>query len=273
MCEVLSVSASGYYDSRKRPKSTRALADEELLVLIREVFDEHRGRYGALRIWKELQDRDLDVGRDRIARLMREAGLKGRTRARRRPKTTIQDAQARASDNLLARNFTVDAPNTAWLADITYIATKEGWLYLAAVIDIFSRKVVGWSMRDSLHRDGAMDALRMALLNREVEEDAIHHSDRGCQYTSDDYQELLKEAGLRSSMSAVGQCWDNAPMESFFGTMKRELDVEVFESKAAARQAIFKYIECYYNTKRRHSTNDYLSPHHLELEHEQRSAA
>lgn len=273
MCQVLSVSTSGYYDSRKRPKSARALADEELLVLIREVFDEHRGRYGALRIWKELQDRDLDVGRDRIARLMKDAGLRGKTRTRRRPKTTIRDDEARASDNLLARNFTVDTSNTAWLADITYIATKEGWLYLSAVIDLFSRKVVGWSMRESLHRDGALDALRMALLNRKPAENAIHHSDRGCQYTSLDYQEALKDAGLRSSMSAVGQCWDNAPMESFFATMKRELDVEVFASKAAARQAIFKYIECYYNTKRRHSSNNYLSPHQFELQHEQRSAA
>lgn len=266
MCELLEVSNSAYYAWRSREPSDHELRDRELGALIREVFEEHQERYGAVRVWKELQARGVDVGRDRVARIMRETGLVARSRRTRKPRTTDSSHDYRIAPNLLERDFVTQGLDEVWLADITYLPTREGWLYLHAVLDLHSRRLIGWAIRDSLHRQGALDALSSALANREPAPGALHHSDRGVQYASDDYQAMLKAAGLTCSMSRKGDCWDNAPMESFFGRLKEELGVEVFETKAAARQAVFKYIEMYYNRVRRHSALGYISPEEFELE-------
>lgn len=187
-------------------------------------------------------------------------------RRRRKPRTTDSSHDHRIAPNLLKRNFITEGIDQVWLADITYLPTRQGWLYLHAVLDLHSRRLIGWSMRDSLHRQGALDALSSALANRTPVDGASHHSDRGVQYASDDYRGLLDVAGLTCSMSRKGDCWDNAPMESFFGRLKEELGVEVFETKAAARQAVFKYIELYYNRVRRHSALGFISPYEFEME-------
>ncbi len=264
MCRLLEVSTSGYYAWRRREPGPRALQDEELGLLIEEIFFEHKRRYGAVRIWKEMQARGVDVGRDRVGRLMKMRNLVARARRLKKPQTTDSSHEHPLAPNLLKREFIVDSPNQVWLADITYLATKEGWVYLFAVMDLCSRKMVGWAMKDSLHRQGALDALNIALANRKLCEGAIHHSDRGSQYASTDYRKRLKAAGLECSMSAKGQCWDNAPMESFFGRMKEEIGEKVFDHRVSARQAVFKYIEAYYNRMRRHSAIGYVSPNTFE---------
>ena len=260
MCDLLNVSTSAYYDWRKRGPSDRDLEDEHLKPLIREIFVEFDRSYGAVRIWKELKARDVDCGRDRVGRLMKEMGLVAKATRKKAPRTTDSDHGLAVAPNLLMRDFKVEGTDEVWLADITYLATKQGWVYLAVVMDLCSRKIVGWSVRESLHRQGALDALEVALGNRRPEPGLIHHSDRGSQYASGDYQQRLEAAGARCSMSRKGNCWDNAPMESFFGRMKEEIGETLFETKAAAGQAVFKYIELFYNPKRRHSGLGYLSP-------------
>ena len=264
MCRLLSVSRSGFYDWLDRPAPRRVLEDQELLVLIEQVFYEHKRRYGSFRVWKEFKARGVACGRDRIARLMKENGLVALATPKRKPQTTDSAHENKVAPNLLDRKFEVEELDSVWVADLTYIGTKEGWLYLSCVMDLCSRKIVGWSMREDLETKGPLDALEMALANREPKQDAIHHSDRGTQYASNGYQERLEEAGLSCSMSRKGNCWDNAPMESFFGRMKEELDVSVFETRAQASQQVFKYIETYYNRIRRHSGIDYLSPNDFE---------
>jgi transposase InsO family protein len=260
MCQLLEVSRSGYYDWKMRGPSQRQLDDEVLKPLIRDIFWEFNRSYGAVRVWKELVSRGIDCGRDRVNRLLKEMGLVAKATRKKKPKTTDSAHGFQVADNLLMRDFRTTRRDEVWLVDLSYLATREGWVYLAAVLDLHSRRIVGWSVRDSLHRQGALDALEVAIGNRRPEPGLIHHSDRGSQYASDDYQKRLEEAGIRCSMSRKGDCWDNAPIESFFGRMKEELDCELFETKAAASQAVFKYIEMFYNPKRRHSSLGYLSP-------------
>lgn len=255
MCRVLEVSVSGFYDWLKRPPSPRAQADEQLTRRIRAVHERSRQTYGYLRVHAQLRDEGVRAGKHRVARLMRQAGLKPRCVKRRRVTTCPDTAQA-AAPNVLAQNFHAERPNQKWLVDITYIATREGWLYVAAVLDVFSRRIVGWSMSHRLDRSLPAAALQMAIQQRGLPE--LHHSDRGTQYTSGDYLQLLKNVTL--SMSHTGNCYDNAMHESFWGTLKTECADRTFDSRAAARLAVFDYIECWYNRQRLHSALGYRTP-------------
>lgn len=267
MCRVLQVSRSGFYGFCARQRSTHELEDAHLEVLLVQMFDEFKARYGVVRLWKEFMKRDIACGRDRVRRLMRKLDLVAKATRKRKPRTTQSEHGRPVAPNLLMRQFDVKQRDLVWLADISYLGTKQGWVYLACVMDLYSRKIVGWTVRESLERQGALDALEVALGNRRPEAGLIHHSDRGVQYASKDYQKRLEEAGARQSMSRKGDCWDNAPMESFFGRMKEELDVLLFESKEAAAQAVFKYIELFYNPTRSHSSLGYVSPSEFERQH------
>ncbi|AWV89883.1 IS3 family transposase [Bradymonas sediminis] len=265
LCEVLDVSTSGYYDWRKRPPSKRQQEDEALLNKIEDIHAKSRETYGSPRIHRVLKDEGRVVGRNRVARLMRDNGIKAAQKRRSR-RTTDSNHAFPLADNLLAREFSTTQPNQVWLADITYVDTQQGWLYLAAILDIYSRKIVGWAMDETMGRKLCINALQMAVLNREPDEGLLHHSDRGCQYASGDYQELLKDYGMTCSMSRKGNCWDNAPMESFFGTLKTEsLHRRVFATRDEARQEIFEYIEVFYNRQRKHSALDFASPSEFEM--------
>jgi transposase InsO family protein len=265
MCRVLCVSRSGFYAWRQRPPSARSREDVELGEKIDEVFKESRGRYGSPRVHVELRTHhNIRVGRKRVARLMRLKNLVAR-RKRRFRKTTDSNHGFAVAPNRLKRNFKVNAPNKAWVADITYLWTREGWLYLAVILDLFSRRVVGWAMADHLRAELALSALRMALLRRRPKRGLIHHSDRGVQYACDDYQAILRAHGIKPSMSRKGDCWDNAVAESFFGTMELELvDESDWQTHDEARAAVFEYVEAFYNGKRIHSTTAYLSPAEFE---------
>lgn len=266
MCRVLKVSTSGYYDWVDRPVSERQQEDEMLTEQIRILHQCSRRTYGSPHIHADLQDTGFKVGRKRVARLMRLNGI--RTRQKRRYKTTTRrEPSRRAAPNLLQQDFGADAINEKWLADITCIDTHEGWLYLAAVLavlDTHSRKIVGWSMSTRLHKQLVEDALKMGLGRRTITGQLIHHSHQGSQYTSDDYQTLLTENKILVSMSSTGNCYDNAMMESFFGTLKAECVVERYATRQQARQEIFEYIEVWYNRQRRHSALGYLSPEQFE---------
>lgn len=264
MCRVLHVSSSGYYAWCKRQPSERTRADQELSKRIHEIHEKSKGTYGAPRIHAELADvDDLHVGRKRVARLMRAAGLQGVSR-RKAPHTTQRQPGARPAPDLVQRDFTAEAPNRLWVADITYIATRTGWLYLAVVVDAWSRKVVGWAMSTHLQTALVMDALRMAIQQRHPE-DVIHHSDQGSQYTALAFGQRCHQAGVRPSMGSVGDCFDNALCESFFATLECELlDRSTFHNQPEARQAVFAFIEGWYNPQRRHSAIDYLSPNRYE---------
>ena len=265
LCQVLQVSVSGFYSWRKRGPSQRAREDEQLKVHIRAAHKASRGRYGSPRVQKELCAQDQHVGRKRVARLMKADGLAAR-RKRRFRRTTDSTHQHPVAPNLLDRQFTVDAPNAVWVTDITYIWTQEGWLYLAAILDLYSRKVVGWAVDESLERHLALDTLAMALSNRRPARGLLHHSDRGVQYASDDYQKALKKDGLICSMSRKGDCWDNAVAESFFATLKAELVyLTEYRTRAEARASLFEYIEVFYNRQRRHSAIGYVSPSQFEI--------
>jgi putative transposase len=265
LCQVLQVSVSGFYSWRKRGPSQRAREDEQLKVHIRAAHKASRGRYGSPRVQKELCAQDQHVGRKRVARLMKADGLAARRRRRFR-RTTDSTHQHPVAPNLLDRQFTVDAPNAVWVTDITYIWTQEGWLYLAAILDLYSRKVVGWAVDESLERHLALDALAMALSSRRPARGLLHHSDRGVQYASDDYQKALKKDGLICSMSRKGDCWDNAVAESFFATLKAELVyLTEYRTHAEARASLFEYIEVFYNRQRRHSAIGYVSPSQFEI--------
>ncbi len=265
LCRCLEVSRSGYYAWRKRPLSERAKQDARLKVEISASHTASRRKYGSPRILRDLREQGHRVARKRVARLMRELGLEGR-RKRRFRATTDSNHRFPVAPNLLKRNFDVAAPNTAWVTDITYLATLEGWLYLAVILDLFSRRVVGYAMSERIDRELVLEALREALENRSGTRGLIHHSDRGSQYASDDYRKALKDAGIMCSMSRRGNCWDNAVAESFFGTLKMELIYEFpLQTRSATRFAVADYIESFYNVRRRHSSLDYQSPLEFEL--------
>mgnify|MGYP001813756398 FL=1 len=263
MCRLLEVSTSGYYAWLKRGPSKRALEDASLTELISEIHAQSWGIYGAPMIHEELAERGIRVGRKRVARLMKAAGLQGVTR-RKKAWTTRRDTKARPAPDLVDRDFTADGPNKLWVADITYIPTWAGFLYLAVVIDVWSRRVVGWAMGDHLRTELVMDAFEMAITTRRPT-DVIHHSDQGCQYTSIAFGQRCQELGVRPSMGSVGDCYDNALCESFFATLECELiDRFTFRTKRAARLAVFRWIEAWYNPLRRHSSIDRLSPVNFE---------
>jgi putative transposase len=259
MCRVLGVSPSGYYAWRYRPLSARARADVELTAKIQVIHRESRGTYGAPRIHAELIADAVPSGRKRVARLMRGAGVRGVSR-RKAFTTTVRDERARPAPDLVERQFTAAGPDRLWVADITYVPTWAGFLFLAVVLDAWSRRIIGWAMDTHLRTDLVLAALDMALTQRRPT-DVIHHSDQGCQYTSVAFGRRCREAGVRPSMGSVGDAYDNAMCESFFATLECELlDRECFRTQADARIAVFDFIEGWYNPQRRHSSLDYLSP-------------
>ncbi len=266
MCRVLQVSRSGYYAWRKRPPSKRAQKDAMLTKRIRQIHDNSRGTYGSPRVHAALQAEGIRVGKKRVARLMKAAGLRGASR-RKWPSTTIRDDNKRPAPDLVERDFTAEEPDDLWVADITYVPTQEGHLYLAVVLDAFSRRVVGWTMTDHLRTELVSDALDMATEQRNPE-GTIHHSDQGCQYTAIAFGERCKAEGVRPSMGSVGDCYDNALCESFFATLECELiEQETFADRSEARHSIFRFIEGSCNPDRLHSTIGYLSPVDYEDEH------
>lgn len=264
LCKVLGVSPSGYFAWRRRPASPRQRADLVLLAHIRSAFALSNETYGSPRMTRELQDSGLSVGRRRTARLMPENGLKARQK-RRFKRTTDSHHAFPVAPNLLDQDFSAERPNEKWGADISYVWTGEGWLYLAVVLDLFARRVVGWAVGDRLHKELALDALWKALAIRRPSGGLIHHSDRGSQYCSVAYQAELKKHGILISMSGKGNCYDNAVVETFFKTLKAELVWRtVFETRAEAKEAIARYIDGFYNPIRRHSTLDFISPAQFE---------
>ena len=260
MCRVLEVCVSGFYAWQKRPQCAHAREDGELAQRIKQTFEQRRQIYGSPRIHAELRAEGICCGRKRVVRLMQELHLSAR-RPRRRIMTTRSDVGAHFAPNLLDRDFEALAPNTKWVADVTYINTKQGWLYLAAVLDLFSRAIVGWAMAAIQDEQLVEQALTMAIVHRRPDAGLLHHSDRGCQYTSEGYQALLVTHGIRVSMSRKGNCYDNAVMERFFSTLKEECVTRfVFETSEQAQHVVFEYVECFYNRIRMHSSLDYLSP-------------
>ena len=260
MARLLEVSPSGYYTWRKHQESRRSQHNQQLIRLIREIHQESDGTYGSPRMEKELRERGQPIGRNRVARLMRVGRVRGSIKKRYRAPRGRR-AVGPVAANVLARQFHPQGPNEAWAADITYIRTDEGWLYLAVVIDLFSRRVIGWSMQDRIGRDLVMAAVAMAIAQRQVKPGLLHHSDRGSQYASEDFQCLLKEHGIRCSMSGQGNCYDNACVESFFATLKRErVYRRRYVTRREARADLFDYIEIFYNRKRRHSLLGHQSP-------------
>ena len=272
MCRVLGISPSGYYAWRERAPSQRAQKDAELIKRIRDIHETSRGTYGVPRMHAELAAQGHHVGRKRVWRLMRAAHLEGVSR-RRRFRTTVRDANARPAPDLVDRQFKAAGPNKLWVADITYIPTWAGFLYLAVVLDAWSRRVVGWAMETHLRTELVLDALTFAVQQRQPS-NVIHHSDQGCQYTSIQFGLRCKEAGVRPSMGSVGAAYDNAMAESFFATLECELlDRRRFRSQAEARMAVFDFIEGWYNPRRRHSALDYQSPINYERDHDTVAAA
>jgi putative transposase len=266
MCRVLGVSSSGYYAWRGRALSRRALANTQLLAKIREIHERSDGTYGAPRIHAELKARGVEASLNRVARLMRGAGLEGVSR-RRGTKTTRREENDRPAPDLVDRDFTATAPDQLWVADITYVPTWAGFLYLAVVVDAWSRRVVGWAMATHLRTDLVLDALNMALWQRRPA-GVIHHSDQGSQYTSLAFGGRCKEMRVRPSMGSVGDAYDNALCESFFATLQCELlDRQAFRTQADARMAVFRFIEGWYNPHRRHSALQYESPMRYERQH------
>ena len=260
MCQALKVSRSGYYGWRTRGESQRAKTDRELTGMIQHLHRDNHGVYGSPRIRAELAEQGYPVGRRKVARLMRNARLRGIPK-RRYKVTTQRDPRHEVATNLIEQDFTAKQPNQRWAADITYVATHQGWLYLAVVMDLYSRKIIGWSMDQRMSRHLAINALTMAIDARQPEGVLIHHSDRGGQYTSDDFRDLLKQQGIRCSMSSSGNCYDNAVVESFFGLLKRERVNRVrYRTRDEARASLFDYIECFYNRKRRHGYLGNISP-------------
>ena len=263
MARVLGVSTSGYYAWLKRERSAREKSDSALAERVRAIHERSRGTYGAPRIQAELADQGFPVSRKRVARLMRESGLAGISR-RKRPTTTRRTPSARPAPDLVEREFTAEGPDRLWLADITYVPTLAGFLYLAIVLDVFSRRIVGWAMDSSLATKLVVDALEMAIAQRRPE-DVIHHSDQGSQYTSLTFGKRCRDAGIALSMGSVGDCYDNAMAESFFASLECELlDQSSFRNHAEARAELFRYIEGWYNTHRRHSAIGHRSPVNFE---------
>ncbi len=265
MCQSLNICRSAFYAWKKAPLSAKAEEDKALTEVIKTSFNEGRECYGTRRIQQDLIDQELTVSRRRIGRLMKTEGMQVKTK-RKFKATPYSDHDDPIAPNLLNRALTVDKPDTCYVGDITYIATREGWLYLATVIDLYSRRVVGWSMADNMRTSLVNDALSMALNQRKPANDLLWHSDRGSQYASESHRALLTANGITQSMSRKGNCWDNAVAESFFHSLKTELVHHCdFATRAEAKQEIFEYIEVFYNRKRRHSANDYKSPADYEM--------
>jgi putative transposase len=260
MCEVFEVSTSGFYAWLARPESEQERRRQAILQEVRSIHLEVKRRYGSPRVHAELKEREIGCCKNTVAKLMREDGIRAKT-ARKFKATTDSDHKRPVALNLLDRQFNPEGPNRVWLGDITYIPTREGWLYLSAVEDLYSRMVVGWSMAEHMESRLVVDALEMAVQRRLPGAGLLAHPDRGSQYQSEHYQMLLVAHGIECSMSGKGQCWDNAPMESFFGTLKKELvHDESYHTRAEAKSSIFEYIEAFYNPVRRHSALGYLSP-------------
>jgi putative transposase len=273
MCRVLRVSRSGYYAWRTRPQSLRSIENGRLLDRIKAIHEESRKTYGSPRIRHQLLFLGESVSRGRVERLMSANGIRARER-RKFVATTDSKHDLPVAENILSRDFAVSEPDRVWASDITYIPTDEGWLYLAGVLDLCSRTAVGWSMSETLERTLVLDALKMAYRRRRPAKGLIHHSDRGCQYASEDYRSLLADYGMQMSMSRKGDCWDNAPMESFFGTLKKELiHHRRYRTRAEARREIFEFIEVFYNRERLHSSLGYRSPADYEQQIAVREAA
>jgi transposase InsO family protein len=256
----LEVARSGYYEWLQGKRSARAIDDAVLAAEVREIFDEHRGRYGAPRIRRALRRRGTRPSKKRVARVMRALGLRGHT-PRRFRKTTDSRHTRRIAPNLLEREFDAPAPNQVLVGDMTYIPTTDGWLYLAVLLDLYSRRVVGWATSDRIDTELALSALHMAASTRDLKPSWIHHTDRDCRYGSDDYLAVLKQLEARPSMSRKGDCWDNAVAESFFATLEKELlATQPLQNRSATRQHVANYIDSYYNLVRLHSHLDYVSP-------------
>lgn len=268
MCRMLGVSRSGFHAWRRRPPSQRQLSDLWLLERIRQIHQDNRGVYGAPRVHAELRiAQDVRVSRKRVERLMRSDGLSGLV-PKRRGRTTIRVPGVRVADDLVQRQFQPGAPNVLWVADITYLRTWEGWLYLAAVQDAFSRRIVGWSMADHMRSDLVVDALQMAIARRQPEAGLIHHSDQGSQFVSLAFGQAAGKVGIARSMGSRGDCYDNAVAESFFATLKKELiHRRSWPDREELRREVFDYIEIFYNATRRHSTLNMLSPATYEMIH------
>ena len=265
MCDVLGVSRSGYHGWASRAPSDRALSDAWLTSRIVEIHEQVRGVYGSRRVRAELRlGQGIEISRKRVRRLMRQAGISGLVKVK-RGKTTIRVPGVQVADDLVERTFRPDAPNVLWVADITYLRTWEGWLYLAAVQDTYSRRIVGWSMAEHMRFDLVVDALQMAVHRRRPEPGLIHHSDQGGQYVSLGFGQQARDAGISISMGSKGDCFDNAVAESFFATIKKELvHRRPWPSRRDLTSAVFEYIEAFYNRQRRHSTLGYLSPEEFE---------
>lgn len=265
MCGALGVSRSGFHSWLTRAPSRRARDDEELGARIRASHVGSYRTYGARRVWHDLLAEGHRCGLHRVERLMRQHGLRARPRRRGLPKD--HGERSVIAGNVLDREFTADSPNQKWVADFTYIWTAEGWLYVAAVIDLFSRRVVGWSMSDTMTAQLVTDALIMAIWRRGKPDALLHHSDQGSQYTSEQFQRLMADNGVTCSMSRSGNVWDNAAMESFFSSLKTErIGKKLYRTRSQAKADVFDYIECFYNPTRRHSTLGYLSPIDFERE-------
>jgi putative transposase len=264
-CDVLGVSRSGYYAWRDRPGSARARRREELARKVKAVHERNRGVYGSPRVFRALKAGGESVCENTVAKVMAEHGIRAKSKKKFVPRTTDSRHEQPVAPNLLGRRFEAPAPDRKWAVDITYVPTDQGWLYLAGVIDLCSRKVVGWSMAGHMRTELVSDALGMALARRRPGAGLLHHSDRGVQYASEDYQYLLRSHGIECSMSGRGDCWDNAVMESFWGTLKTELvNHERYETREQARASVFEYIEVFYNRQRLHSSLGYVSPEQFE---------
>jgi putative transposase len=268
LCRVMDVSSSGYYAWRVRPSSARSVQEKELMLHITTAHQQSRSTYGSPRVKRELGIKGISCSRNRVARLMRLHGVQVKP-VRRFRLTTSSKHNLPIHANVLDRQFTSSAPDQRWASDMTYIWTNEGWLYLAVVMDLFSRRIVGWSTAPTLAQPLVLQALSMALQSRRPAAGLLHHSDRGSQYASHDYQEQLRRFGIKCSMSRKGNCWDNAVVESFFATLKTELiRKRTYRLRADAKADIFEYIEVWYNRQRRHSTLGYLSPAEFEAKAE-----
>lgn len=267
LCRVLGVSRSAYYAWQKQPTSPRTQANGELAKQVQTVFDASQQTYGSRRIRMALRGQGIRCGRARVVRLMRQLAVQVPLK-RKRLITTKANPRDPSGENKLARDFTAQHPNQKWLVDITYIDTLQGTLYLAGVLDVFSRKIVGWAMADHLRDELTQAALAMALRTRQPQPGLLHHSDRGSQYTSAEYQAVFEKFGIQVSLSRAHNCFDNAPMESFWGTLKTEcIYRHTFRTRAQAKNVIFAYLEAFYNRQRLHSTLDYLSPENFERTH------
>jgi putative transposase len=265
MCRLLAVAKSGFYAALNRPPSAARIRRDELLLEIKNVHDKSRRIYGSPRVFEDLRAEGIKACKNTVAKIMSGAGVRSKIVKCYLPNTTDSKHDHPVAENVLDRQFAAPAPNRKWVADITYIETDEGWLYVAGVLDLHSRKVVGWSMAEHMKMDLVEDALQMAVARRNPGPGLLHHSDRGSQYACSGYQELLVKNGFKCSMSRTGNCYDNAVMESFWGTLKTELVYhEKYKTREQARQSIFEYIEVFYNRVRRHSSLGYVSPEAFE---------